>query len=85
MGVVVSKRQPSLHSAIQAVRTSVPASIACLYEKANGVEPEVVPALVSHTSDKLFKVVVTMTGQVPAAPSNGASHEDSTLLWPLQP
>jgi IS4 transposase len=66
MGVVVSKSQPSLHSAIQAVRTSVPASVTCVYEKVNGVEPEVVRALVRHCSEKLSKVVVTTKGQLPA-------------------
>jgi Transposase DDE domain len=66
MGVVVSKSQPSLHSAIQAVKTLVPASVACVYEKVNGVEPEVVRELVRHSSDKLSRLVVTMKGQMPA-------------------
>ena len=60
MGVVVSKSQPSLHSAIQAVKASVPASVACVYEKVNGVEPEVVRALVRHSSDRLSKYVDKM-------------------------
>lgn len=66
VGVVVSKSQPSLHSAIQAIKTSVPTSVTCVYEKVNGVEPEVVRALVHHSADRRSKVVVTMNGQMPA-------------------
>jgi hypothetical protein len=66
MGVVVSKSQPSLHSAIQAVSSTLPASVTSIYDKINGVEPLVVRALVKHTSEKLSEVVTMMGGQLPA-------------------
>lgn len=66
MGVVVSKSQPSLHSAIQAVRSTLPASVTSIYDKVNGIEPSVVRALVKHTSVKLSGVVATMGSQLPA-------------------
>jgi IS4 transposase len=66
MGVVVCKSQPSLHSAIQAVRKTVPVSVTSVYDKVNGVEPGVVRALLVETALKLSKVVTTMNGQLPA-------------------
>lgn len=70
MGVVVSKSQPSIHAAFQAVAETLPVSITALYNKLNGVEPKVTGALVSHTAARLSPVVVATGGQLPAVVPN---------------
>jgi Transposase DDE domain len=66
MGVVVSKSQPSVHAAFQAVAGTLPVSITSIYNKLNGVEPSVTSALVSHTASRLAAVVAETGGQFPA-------------------
>lgn len=66
MGVVVSKIQPSVHAAFQAVADTLPVSITSIYNKLNGVEPCVTGALVRHTSARLEPVVAATGGQLPA-------------------
>ena len=46
MGVVVSKTTPSMHAAFQRVKTTLPFSVAALYDKLNGLEPGISAALV---------------------------------------
>ena len=65
MGVVVSKSQPSVHAAFQAVHDTLPVSITALYNKLNRTEPGVVAALVRHTADRLAPVISAMKGQMP--------------------
>ena len=65
MCVVVSKAQPSVHAAYQAVKSTFPVSITALYDKLNRTEPAVTGALVSHTAQRLESVVRTMRGEMP--------------------
>lgn len=65
MGVVVSKSRPSIHSAFQEVSETLPVSLAAVYAKLNGLEPQVTGALVRHTADKLAEVIVAMKGGLP--------------------
>lgn len=55
---VVFRRQPSVHSAYQHSDTSVPASLASLYDKLNHTEPGLTEALVRHTAARLHDVRV---------------------------
>lgn len=66
MGVVVSKIQPSLHAACQAVAGTLPVAITSVYNKLNGVEPNITGALVRHTAERLAPVVAATGGQLPA-------------------
>ena len=66
MGVVVSKSQPSICAAFQAVADTLPVSITSVYNKLNGVEPSVTSALVRHTATRLSTVVAETGGQIPA-------------------
>jgi hypothetical protein len=66
MGVVVSKSQPSIHAAFQAVADTLPVSITSVYNKLNGVEPSVTSELVRHTASRLAAVVAETGGQLPA-------------------
>ena len=65
MGVVVGKVAPSVHAAYQAVADTLPVSIASVYNKLNGLEPEVTAALVRHTAQRLGPVIGEMGGQMP--------------------
>jgi hypothetical protein len=66
MSVVVTKIQPTVHSAYQSVKNTLPVSIAALYDKLNLMEPAVTRALVSDTAQRLQSVVRAMKGEVPA-------------------
>lgn len=66
MGVVVSKIQPSVHAAYQAVKATLPVTITALYDKLNLMEPGVTSALVSHTAQRLAPVIRSMHGEMPA-------------------
>ena len=66
MGVVVSKIQPSMHAAYQAVKATLPVTITALYDKLNLLEPGVTSALVSHTAQRLTPVIRRMHGELPA-------------------
>jgi hypothetical protein len=65
LSVVVSKVEPSVHAAFQAVADTLPVSITSVYNKLNGLESNVTKALVCHTAERLTPVIVAMGGQVP--------------------
>jgi hypothetical protein len=65
MSLVVTQVQPSVHAAYQALRHTLPVSIAALYDKLSTIEPSVTSALVSHTSQRLTSVIEAMGGQTP--------------------
>lgn len=65
MSVVVSKIQPSVHAAYQAVSDTLPTSITSLYGKLNNLEPGVTAALVRHTAARLSPVIGATGGQLP--------------------
>ena len=66
MGIVVSKVQPSVNAAYQAVAATLPVSLTALYNKLNGMEPGITSALVSHTAGRLTPVIGAMQGALPA-------------------
>jgi len=70
MGVVVSKIQPSIHAAFQAVADTLPVSITAVYDELNGIEPNITGALVKHTADRLAPVVAATGGQIHALVPN---------------
>jgi IS4 transposase len=65
MGMVVCRIQPSIHTAYKDVKDTLPVSLAAVYDKVNGIEPEVTAALVRHTATKLAPVIEAMGGQLP--------------------
>jgi hypothetical protein len=66
MGMVVSKVRPSVNAAYQRVKATLPVSLSAVYEKLNGLEPQVTSSLVRHSAEKLEQVVVAMNGQIPS-------------------
>lgn len=70
MGVVVSKSQPSVHAACQAVAGTLPVAITSVYNKLNNLEPNITGALVRHTATRLAPVIVATGGQLAALVPN---------------
>ena len=62
MGMVVTKVQPSLNAAYQAVADTLPVSVTSVYNKLNGLEPQVTAALVEHTAQQLSPVIQATGG-----------------------
>lgn len=62
MGMVVTKVQPSLNAAYQAVADTLPVSLTSVYNKLNGLEPQVTAALVHHTAKQLAPVIQATGG-----------------------
>src|SRR5215216_1552143 len=62
MGMVVAKVQPSLNAAYQAVADTLPVSLTSVYNKLNGIEPQVTAALVHHTAKQLRPVIEATGG-----------------------
>jgi hypothetical protein len=65
MSLVVCKIQPAVSAAYRAVKHTLPVSLTAMYDKLNGIEPEVTAALVRHTGARLGSVVREMKGQAP--------------------
>lgn len=65
MTLVVCNIQPAIHAAYQEVAATLPVSIASVYNKLNGIEPEVSAALVHHTASVFGDVISSMGGQMP--------------------
>ena len=62
VGVVAVKARPSVNKAFLAVKPRLPVSITSVYNKLNGVEPDVCAALVAHVGARLGPVVRAMGG-----------------------
>jgi IS4 transposase len=62
---VISGSRESLHAAYQEMLEQVSVSAASVYNKVNGMEPEVSAALVRHTNEQLQPVIAAMGGQLP--------------------
>jgi len=60
MGLVVTRVQPSLNAAYQAVSDTLPVSLTSVYNKINGTEPSVSAALVAHSATRLRPVIDAM-------------------------
>jgi len=63
---VVSGSRESLHAAYQDMLEDVSVSAASVYNKVNGMEPEVSAALVRHTNEQLHPVIAAMEGALPS-------------------
>jgi IS4 transposase len=66
MAMVVTKVQPSIHAAFQAVKKDLPVSITALYNKLNRTEAGIVRVLVRHTAERLANVIAAMGGTMPS-------------------
>jgi hypothetical protein len=64
MSSVVCGTRQSMHDAYQDLKERLHVSAASVYNKLNGLEPEVSAALVRHTSERLQPVIATMEGQL---------------------
>lgn len=62
MGQVVLNRQPSVHAAYQAQQETLPVSAKALYDKLNGVEPQVSAALVADSAQAALPVIRALGG-----------------------
>jgi Transposase DDE domain len=65
MLLVVCNIQPAIHAAYQEMASTLPVSIASVYNKLNGIEPGVSAALVHHTASVFGDVIPSMGGQMP--------------------
>lgn len=63
MSHVVCGIRPSMHAAYQASREEIAVSVAALYAKLNGVEPEVSRALVRQTAAELADLIAEVEGR----------------------
>jgi hypothetical protein len=70
MGLVALKIKPSVHAAYKSRIEEISVSIASIYNKLQGIEPQVSRALVRETADDLLKVIQYMPNaqQKPAVP-----------------
>jgi hypothetical protein len=66
MSLVVAKIQPSVHAAYELVKDTLPVTLTSIYNKLDATEPRVAAGLVSHTAERLGKVIDAMGGCVPA-------------------
>jgi hypothetical protein len=63
---VVCGVRKSVHAAFQASEESIPVSLTSVYNKLNGVEPQVAAELVRHSAGQLGPVVGRLGGALPA-------------------
>jgi len=70
MGLVVLKIRPSVHAAYKQREEEVTVSVTSIYNKLQGIEPQVSRALVRETADDLAKLLANMRGapQTPVLP-----------------
>jgi len=62
MSLVVFKAFPSVHAAYQAQKSGIGVSVASVYNKLNGLEPEVAAALVRETARDLGQLATDLEG-----------------------
>jgi hypothetical protein len=65
MSSVVCGKWPSVRVAYDEMKGRIPVTLAAVYQKLNGVEPQVSAALVRDVAGRLRKVVEKMGGQLP--------------------
>ncbi|MGH7605515.1 MAG: transposase [Gemmatimonadaceae bacterium] len=65
MALVVCRIQPSVSAAYRVMKDDLAVSLACVYEKLDGVEASVSAALVQHTAERLAPVIKELGGELP--------------------
>lgn len=65
MSEVVMRSRPTLYAAYRAYEHELPVKHKCVYNKVNGIEPEVSAALVRQTARDMTEVIESMGGQLP--------------------
>lgn len=65
MSAVVFCKWPTVRAAYDEMKERIPVTLAAVYQKLNGVEPQVSAALVRDVAQRLRKVIEKMGGQLP--------------------
>jgi hypothetical protein len=65
MGLAVAKVRPSVHAAYQHRKEQITVTIKAIYDKLNGIEPNVSGVLVGHTAKRLEKIIHGMEAEIP--------------------
>jgi hypothetical protein len=65
MGMVVCRMQPSVGAAYRAMKEALFVTQTAVYDKIDGIEPEVTAALVRHVASRLEPVILELGGQLP--------------------
>lgn len=65
MSLAVCRVQPSVKTAYEALKDTLPVSLSAFYGKLNGIELAVTSAMVRHVGDRLAPVIKEMGGQFP--------------------
>jgi len=63
LSLVVCRTRPSVRAAYRALADSLPVSLTAVYNKLDGLEPQVSAALVRHTTTRLEPVIRELGGQ----------------------
>src|SRR5947209_7295265 len=63
MSLVVCRTRPSIRAAYRALADSLPVSLTSVYNKLDGLEPQVSAALVRHSAARLEPVIRELGGQ----------------------
>ena len=66
MNQVVHGRHPSVHAAYQANNENIPVSITSVYNKLNGIEPNVSADLVRYAAGQVEPIIKALGGTVPS-------------------
>lgn len=65
MALVVCRIQPSMNAAYRAMKDDLQVSLTAMYDKLDGIEPDVSAALVQHTAARLAPVIKELGGELP--------------------
>ncbi|MBK1722318.1 transposase, partial [Thiocystis violacea] len=57
---VVTRQQPSIHAAYQGAREEIPVTRRAVYDKLNGLEPEISAALVGYSAEQAGRVITSL-------------------------
>jgi hypothetical protein len=65
MSLAVCRVQPSVKTAYEAMKDTLPVTLQAFYDKLNGIEPAVTSAMVRHVGSRLAPVIKEMGGELP--------------------
>jgi hypothetical protein len=57
---VVTRQQPSIHAAYQGAREVIPVTLRAVYDKLNGLEPEISAALVGYSAEQAGREIASL-------------------------